>query len=213
MAEETGAIEVIGEWSLEQACRQLHDWQCQYPAAHRLHVGVNVSARQFRYSSLLSAIDRILAAYPLAEGSLNVELTESVLMDNANDGRTLLEALRSRHIQLCIDDFGTGYSSMSYLQQLPLNTLKIDRSFITAMSSEAGNPAIVQAIVTLAHSLELDVIAEGLESVDQMKTLAKMGCEYGQGFYFARPLSAANAEKLVARSPQWIASAAPRRLS
>ena len=208
VAEETGAIEAIGEWMLARACQQLHLWQSCYPQAKLLHVGVNVSARQFRQPTLLEAIDRILEAYPVAEGSLKVELTESALMDNPSAGKTLLQALRSRQIQLCLDDFGTGYSSMSYLQQLPLSTLKIDRSFVQEIALEEGNPAILLAIVTLAHSLGLNAIAEGVELPQQRQALTQMQCEYGQGYLFSKPLNAADAEIVIQRSPIWLTNAA-----
>ena len=202
VAEETGAIARIGLWSLEKACQQLQEWQVG--RKQPLSISVNISARQLIHSNLLNEIDRLLASIPLRGGQLKLELTESALMVNPKSARRLLQKLRERHIQLCLDDFGTGYSSMSYLQKLPLNTLKIDQSFVREMEAPDGNPAIVQAIVTLAHSLGMSAIAEGVESADLMHQLQAMGCEYGQGYFFAKPLSAAETGELLERRVNWL---------
>ena len=202
VAEETGAIADIGLWSLEKACQQLKEWQAG--REQPLSMSVNISARQLIHSNLLNEIDRLLASIPLHGGQLKLELTESALMVNPESARRLLQRLRERHIQLCLDDFGTGYSSMSYLQKLPLNTLKIDQSFVREMEAPDGNPAIVQAIVTLAHSLGMSAIAEGVESANLMHQLQAMGCEYGQGYFFAKPLSAAETGELLERRVNWL---------
>ncbi|WP_017324146.1 EAL domain-containing response regulator [Synechococcus sp. PCC 7336] len=201
IAEETGAIVDIGQWCLQQACSQLRQWQDWDAGLRSLSVSVNISARQFIHSNLLETVDRVLLETQLDSTCLKLELTESALMDNANSARNLLQALRDRQIQLCIDDFGTGYSSMSYLQQLPLNILKVDRSFVREMGRKGGNPAIVLAIVTLAHSLGLHAIAEGVETQEQMQQLREMGCEFGQGYLIAKPLSALAAGDLLKSFP------------
>ncbi|MEB3249356.1 MAG: EAL domain-containing protein [Merismopediaceae bacterium] len=156
---------------------------------HLLKVSVNISSRQLRDPLLLQQIDQVLADTQLDPQLLKLELTESILMDNLAVATEVLMALRQRHIDVCLDDFGTGYSSLSYLHRFPINTLKIDRSFIMHMSPNDENAEIVRTIITLAHTLGLDVIAEGIETDIQLAQLRWLGCEYGQGYYFARPLS------------------------
>ena len=202
VAEETGEIDRIGLWSLQQACQQLQIWQ--KGRDRPLWMSVNISPRQLIRSDLLSEIDRTLGEIPLRGGQLKLELTESALMVNPESARRLLQKLRDRHIQLCLDDFGTGYSSMSYLLKLPLNTLKIDQSFVREMGQDEGNPAIVQAIVTLAHSLGMTAIAEGVESLELVEQLRQMGCEYGQGYFFSMPLNAAEAEEFLKTDGLWV---------
>ncbi|MEM9512757.1 MAG: EAL domain-containing protein, partial [Cyanobacteria bacterium P01_E01_bin.48] len=202
VAEETGAISQIGLWSLQKACEQLQTWQVE--REQPLSISVNLSARQLIHSHLLDEIDRLMASTPLNGGQLKLELTESALMVNPESARRLLQKLRERHIQLCLDDFGTGYSSMSYLQKLPLNTLKIDQSFVREMETPGGNPAIVQAIITLAHSLGMTAIAEGVECAEIVHQLQAMGCEYGQGYFFSKPLSADETEKLLEQKVNWL---------
>ncbi|MGK7909889.1 MAG: putative bifunctional diguanylate cyclase/phosphodiesterase [Synechococcus sp.] len=202
VAEETGTISRIGLWSLRKACQQLREWQAD--REQPLSMSVNISARQLTHSHLLDRIDHLLASTPLNGGQLKLELTESALMVNPESARRLLQELRERDIQLCLDDFGTGYSSMSYLQKLPLNTLKIDQSFVREMGTPGGNPAIVQAIVTLAHSLGMSAIAEGVESAELMHQLQTMGCEYGQGYFFGKPLNAAETSELLERKMNWL---------
>ncbi|MEL7085911.1 MAG: EAL domain-containing protein [Cyanobacteria bacterium J06597_1] len=202
VAEETGAIAQIGLWSLRKACQQLQKWQAG--REQPLSMSVNLSARQLIHSHLLDEIDRLLKSIPLNGGQLKLELTESALMVNPESARHLLQNLRERHIQLCLDDFGTGYSSMSYLQKLPLNTLKIDQSFVREMETPDGNPAIVQAIITLAHSLGMTAIAEGVECAEIVHQLQGMGCEYGQGYFFGKPLSAGETGELLERKVNWL---------
>ena len=203
VAEETGLIVPLGNWLLEESCRQLRTWQLKYPEHPPMKISVNLSGKQLREPSLIEQIDRILSKTKLAATSLKLEITESILMENIEVITQTLLALRERKIQLSIDDFGTGYSSLSYLHRFPVDTLKIDRSFINEIKSGKENSAIVKTIVTLAHMLNMDVIAEGIETTSQLDQLKMLKCEHGQGFYFAKPLSKEEAEKLIAASTQW----------
>ena len=203
IAEETGLIIPLGNWLLEESCRQLKVWQLKYPEHSALKISVNLSGKQLKEPSLIGQIDHILVKTQLRATSLKLEITESVLMENIEQAAQTLLALRERKIQLSIDDFGTGYSSLSYLHRFPVDTLKIDRSFINEIQSGQENSAIVKTIVTLAHMLNMDVIAEGIETTSQLDRLKILKCEHGQGFYFSKPLSKEDAERLIASSPQW----------
>lgn len=203
IAEETGLIIPLGNWLLEEACRQLRTWQIQYPEHPPIKISVNLSGKQLREANLIEQIDRILAKTQLSPLSLKLEITESILMENLEAVTQTLLKLRARKIQLSIDDFGTGYSSLSYLHRFPVDTLKIDRSFVNEIRSGKENSAIVKAIVTLAHMLNMDVIAEGIETTAQLDQLKLLKCEHGQGYFFSKPLSREEAEKLIASSPQW----------
>jgi diguanylate cyclase (GGDEF)-like protein/PAS domain S-box-containing protein len=203
IAEETGLIIPLGAWVLREACRQMRLWQQEFPELALLTMSVNLSGRQFSKPNLAEQIQQILQETELAAPSLKLEITESVVMENAADATASLEQLSNSGIQLSIDDFGTGYSSLSYLHRFPLNTLKIDRSFVSRMDAEGENSEIVQTIITLAHNLGLDVIAEGVETADQMEQLRSLGCEAGQGFFFSKPLDSDSARALIAVTPRW----------
>ncbi|WP_246141990.1 bifunctional diguanylate cyclase/phosphodiesterase [Hyella patelloides] len=203
IAEETELIIPLGNWLLEEACQQLRKWQIKYPEYSPIKVSVNLSGKQLREPTLIQQIDCILAKTQLPPNSLKLEITESILMENLETATQTLLDLRQKKIQLSIDDFGTGYSSLSYLHRFPVDTLKIDRSFISEMKSGQENSAIVKAIITLAHMLNMDVIAEGIENMAQLEQLKILKCEHGQGYFFSRPLSREEAEKLIASSPQW----------
>jgi diguanylate cyclase (GGDEF)-like protein/PAS domain S-box-containing protein len=203
VAEETGLIVPLGNWLLRQACHQLKTWQTKYPEYRDLKISVNLSGRQLLENDLIEQIDRILRDTGLAGKHLKLEVTESILMENLEVATQILFALRERNIQLSIDDFGTGYSSLSYLHRFPVNTLKIDRSFINEMQPNNDNSAIVKVIVTLAHMLNMDVVAEGIETNSQLIELKSLQCEQGQGYLFAKPLSSEEAEALLIRLPQW----------
>ncbi len=190
MAEETGLIIPLGWWILRQACRQLRQWQDQWAIAQSLTMNVNLSSRQFVRSDLSQQVQTILADTGLSPTNLKLELTESTIMDSGNLVIDVLHQVRSLGVRLVIDDFGTGYSSLSYLCRFPINTLKIDRSFVSNMIIDTDSTEVVRTIVTLAHNLKMDVVAEGVETADQAESLAAMGCEYGQGFLFGKPLSA-----------------------
>ncbi|MBI2379993.1 MAG: EAL domain-containing protein [Gammaproteobacteria bacterium] len=201
IAEETGLIHELGLCILRQACRQLHAWQRQDPRLAELSISVNLSSRQFS-AQLLHDIERVLLDTGLAPEHLKLEITESLLMQNFESAREMLDGLRALGAQILLDDFGTGYSSLSYLHRFPLDVLKIDRSFISDLESESQHQVIVRTIRALAASLGLSVVAEGIENIAQCQALEALGCEYGQGYYFARPLAAADAERYLHASIQ-----------
>ncbi len=202
IAEETGLITPIGWWTLREACRQVSSWQTQFRSHRPLTVNVNLSCKQFTQPDLLAQIDQILQETELAVGSLKLEITESVVMDNPDLVKDLFLELQKRQIHLCIDDFGTGYSSLSRLHHFPISTLKIDRSFVSRIGALGENSEIVQAIVTLAQTLSMDVVAEGIEVLEQVDPLLKLQCEYGQGYFFSKPLDSEAALELL--RAQWM---------
>jgi diguanylate cyclase (GGDEF)-like protein len=187
VAEETGLIVPIGQWVLNEACAQVRQWQIDSPSHRALSLSVNLSARQVAQPDLLEQIKEALATSKLNPHCLKLEITESVVMENAEAAVLMFKQLRSLGVQLSIDDFGTGYSSLSYLHRFPLNYLKIDRSFVMRLTTDNDN-AIVRTISTLARNLGMEVIAEGIETEEQYQQLKMLGCEYGQGFLFSRPV-------------------------
>ena len=203
VAEETGLIVPLGSWLLKKACTELRNWQLKYPQHPPIKISVNLSGKQFREPQLIEEIDAILTETGLEGKFLKLEITESLLIDNLETVTETILTLRERDIQFSIDDFGTGYSSLSYLHRFPVDTIKIDRSFVTQIQADRENSAIIKAIVTLAHMLDMDVIAEGIETTAQLAQLKLLKCEYGQGFFFSKPLSKERAEALIAGSIQW----------
>jgi diguanylate cyclase (GGDEF)-like protein/PAS domain S-box-containing protein len=197
IAEETGLIIPIGQWVLTEACRQMSEWQRQTPAEPPLFISVNLSAKQFTQPDLLEQITRIVRETGLDPHSLKLEITESVVMENIEAVIGTLRRLKALGIELSIDDFGTGYSCLSYLHRLPIDTLKVDRSFVSQMSQNDENREIVRTIITLAQSLGLKVVAEGIETKEQMAQLRALKCEGGQGFLFSRAVEAEAAGKLL----------------
>jgi diguanylate cyclase (GGDEF)-like protein/PAS domain S-box-containing protein len=198
VAEETGLILTIGQRVLESACRQAREWQETFPASPPLFVSVNLSVKQFNQPGLVEDIANLLAESQLPPRCLKLEITESVFSDNIEAAVGLLTQLRELGVQLSIDDFGTGYSSLSYLQRFPIDTLKIDRSFVTQMMENEENLAIVRTIVALAQNLGMDVVAEGVETEDQLKLLRKLECENGQGYLFSTPLGGQQLDQFIA---------------
>ncbi|MBE9127970.1 MULTISPECIES: EAL domain-containing protein [unclassified Coleofasciculus] len=197
IAEETGLITPIGWWTLREACHQLSIWQQTFKSDRPLTMNVNLSCKQFIQPDLLSQIDKILKETNLTVGSLKLEITESVVMDNPDLVKTLLLELKRRQIHLCIDDFGTGYSSLSRLHNFPISTLKIDRCFVSRIGALGENSEIVQAIVHLAKTLSMDVVAEGIEVLEQVSPLIALQCQYGQGFFFSKPVDSDAAGELL----------------
>ncbi|HEY0728371.1 MAG TPA: EAL domain-containing protein, partial [Pyrinomonadaceae bacterium] len=188
VAEETGLIVPIGEWVLLEACKHIRECQTAFPSHRSLSLSVNLSARQVAQSDLLDRIKEALAISKLNPHCLKLEITESVVMENAEAAALMFKQLRSLGVQLSIDDFGTGYSSLSYLHRFPLNYLKIDRSFVSRLTTDNDN-AIVRTISTLARNLGMEVIAEGIETEEQYQQLRMLGCEYGQGYLFSHPVN------------------------
>lgn len=209
IAEETGLIVQIGQWVLEEACRQLRRWQEHYPNSQVMQMSVNLSGKQFVQPNLIGNIRDVLRRTGVDPSNLKLELTESVVMDNVDVAISTLRQIRGIGVDLSVDDFGTGYSSLSYLHKFPLTTLKIDRSFVMDMKKDE-NKEIVRTIVMLAHTLGMDVIAEGIETQDQMLQLRSLHTKYGQGYYFSKPLPGMEATKLVAEDKQWAVAPALR---
>ena len=198
VAEETGLIVPIGEWVLNEACGQVRQWQLDSPSHRSLSLSVNLSARQVAQPDLLERIKEALDTSKLNAHCLKLEITESVVMENAEAAALMFKQLRSLGVQLSIDDFGTGYSSLSYLHRFPLNYLKIDRSFVMRLTTDNDN-AIVRTISTLAQNLGMEVIAEGIETEEQYQQLKMLGCEFGQGYLFSHPVPTDGVAHLLAQ--------------
>jgi diguanylate cyclase (GGDEF)-like protein/PAS domain S-box-containing protein len=198
-AEETGSIVPIGLWVLETACRQMAAWQERYPLPTPLAISVNVSARQLGDGNFAADVQRILAQTAIPPESLHIEITESVLMENPHLARQTLLAVRALGVQIDLDDFGTGYSSLSYLHSFPIDTLKIDRSFVSTSGTGVANPEIVQSILALAESLSIKTTAEGIETEEQLQQLRSLNCANAQGYYFSKPVDRVAAATLIAK--------------
>jgi len=203
VAEETNLIIPIGQWVLVQSCQQLRAWQQQFPTHSAMMISVNLSGKQFAQPDLLLQIKQILQEAELEAHCLKLEITESVVMNNVESAIAVLLQIKALNVRLSIDDFGTGYSSLSYLYRFPVDTLKIDRSFVSRMDHDPESVKIGQTIVALAHNLNMDVVAEGVETATQFAQLKTLGCEYGQGYFFSKPLDAQAAEALIKTQPQW----------
>ena len=197
VAEETGLIIPIGQWVLEQACRQVVAWRVELPEQAALMVSVNLSPRQFQQPNLVAQTSRALREAGLAPPWLKLEITESVIMQDVEATIKTLMQLKELGVQLAIDDFGTGYSSLAYLKRLPLDILKIDRAFIKGIGQDSEDTAIVRAIIAMAKSLNLSITGEGVETADQAALLREWACDKAQGYYFARPMSQADFAELL----------------
>lgn len=199
VAEETELIVPLGQWVLFESCRQIKEWQTKWTFPSPLTISVNLSAKQFKQPDLVEQIKQILYQTKLDPQSLRLEITESVVMDNAETATAMLRQLRSLGVQLSIDDFGTGYSSLSYLHRFPVNILKIDRSFVSRMAIDEESLGIVETIIALAAKLKMKTVAEGVETQEQSEQLKKFNCEYAQGYLFSEPVAAGRAEELISR--------------
>jgi diguanylate cyclase (GGDEF)-like protein len=201
-AESTGLIIPLGRWTLEQACREAAKWQTVQDAEEPVTVSVNLSARQLHRTEFLSELLTILEATGLHAAALKLELTESALFGQSEQSVRALEGIRQAGIQLHIDDFGTGFSSLNYLSRLPVSALKVDRSFVSGLATDDGNTKIIRGVAMLAHSLGIQVIAEGIETEGQLGMLRdELGCDFGQGFLFSKAVDAKAASKLLGSQP------------
>jgi EAL domain-containing protein (putative c-di-GMP-specific phosphodiesterase class I) len=203
LAEETNLIIPIGIQVLEEACRQAQDWRMRFPSYSESIMNVNLSMRQFQQTNLAENILGILGKQCLDPNLLKLEITESASMKDAATSLAVMANLRALKIHLAIDDFGTGYSSLSYLKRMPVDTLKIDKIFVDGLGLDNESTAIVQAIISLAAVLNINVTAEGIENAEQLSILRTMGCDVGQGYHFSRPLPPKDAEKLMEQDITW----------
>jgi EAL domain-containing protein (putative c-di-GMP-specific phosphodiesterase class I) len=202
VAEETGLIVGIGQWSLQEACRQMRHWQDRYLGEPPLSVSVNISAKQFD-QALVEDVRQILQETGLDTRSLVLEMTESVIMDKSDTAAPLFVQLQDLNIRLHIDDFGTGYSSLAYLHNFPIDVLKIDKTFISRMNVDKEKDEIVRAVINLAQNLNMDVIAEGVETKEQLRALKAMKCSHAQGYLFSDALTDKKVEALLAKQPTY----------
>jgi EAL domain-containing protein (putative c-di-GMP-specific phosphodiesterase class I) len=198
VAEETGLISELGWWNLREACRQICEWKKRHISHADLIMSVNLSVKQFMQPTLVDNIRKLLQELHLPAETLQLELTESSVMTDPHTAISMLKEIKAQGICLAIDDFGTGYSSLSYLHRFPLNTVKIDRSFTSAMSNGGDGIQIIKTIMPLASNLGFDVVAEGVETSEQVMLLKELRCKYAQGYYFSKPLSADAAEEFLA---------------
>ncbi len=199
IAEDSGLIVPIGRWVLQEACHQAKSWQQQWPATPPLTLAVNLSARQLQHPAILDEVRAALAAADLDPQSLVLEITETAVMEQLDAAVAILTRLRDLGVRLALDDFGTGYSSLSYLQRLPVDILKIDRSFIGGVTGSAEESALARAIINLGQTLGLETVAEGIETAEQLAVLRELGCQLGQGYHLARPLGPAAVDALLDR--------------
>lgn len=200
IAEDTGLIIPLGWWVLQEACRQLRAWQVQCLTCPPLTISVNLSVKQFAQPNLVEQITRILHETNLEPWNLKLEITESVLLKATESVADVMQQLKSLGVSLSLDDFGTGYSSLSYLHRFPINTLKIDRSFISGVGNDLDTWEIVRAIAMMAHALGMDVIAEGVETKEQLSRIKALKCKYVQGYFFSKPVNSATAGELIAQN-------------
>ncbi len=188
VAEETGLIIFLGAWVFREACKTLHAWHQDMAGGEKLTMSVNISAREFNEKGFVSQVKRVLEETRVDPSRVRLEITESVTMDDAEHAVHVLSELRALGLQLSVDDFGIGYSSLSYLHRFPLNVLKIDRSFVNDIVKNPESRDVITSIVSLARSMNLEVVAEGAECEEQVAELKKLGCDFGQGFVFYEPL-------------------------
>ena len=198
VAEETGLIVPVGKWVLNQACNDMVKWQKKMVDHTLLFMSVNISSKQFLRPNVITEIQEILQDSGLPPNQLKLEITETALMEDRDEAVRIIKRLKESGIQIVIDDFGTGYSSMSYLQQLPIDTLKIDRSFVSKINEVPDeNKNIVETIINLAHQLNMNVVAEGVETAAQHSALSDMKCQLAQGYLFSKPLKKKKMEALI----------------
>ncbi|MEN9520633.1 MAG: hypothetical protein RLZZ381_3221, partial [Cyanobacteriota bacterium] len=206
IAEDTGLILDIGQWLLRESCRQLQAWRKQFasiPEIDSLKMSINLASQQLQEPEFIQKLDQILLETGLDGSSLRLEITESVLIEPEGTIQNTLRQIKNRNIKLSIDDFGTGYSSLSYLRRFPIDNLKIDRSFIDQMNCNSENFEIVRLIITLAKTLGMKTISEGVETALQLNQLKGLGCEFAQGYLFSIPLAPEEIELMLSKYPQF----------
>ncbi len=197
LAEETGLIVDIDRWVLETACHQMQRWREEYPTNPPIRLSVNISVREFKYGKLPNEVARVLERTGFDANLLQLEITESAMLEDIQGVHATLRALRELAVDVAIDDFGTGYSSLRYLQRFPVEALKIDKDFVEELRENANNSGIVEAVSKLANTLGMTFVAEGIETVEQFNQLQLLGCSMGQGYYFSKPLSTEDTERLL----------------
>ena len=203
ISESTGLIIPMTVQILKSACTQVVEWQASWPQGTPLSVAVNLSGKHFGHPALVEQITTVLSETGIDPAHLKLEITESAVMENAETAILMLKQIKETGVQISIDDFGTGYSSLSYLHRFPIDQLKVDRSFVSAMEENTENGEIVRTVIALAKALNLKVVAEGIESIHQYHQLRVLGCEYGQGYLFSKPLPVADIERLLADKSRW----------
>jgi EAL domain-containing protein (putative c-di-GMP-specific phosphodiesterase class I) len=203
VAEETGLINPINMWVLQSACQQLQIWQNHSTASQTLTMSVNLSAGLFYQPNFIAQIDNILCDTQVNPASLEIEITESVIMKNTDEIKIILQQLKDRKIKLIMDDFGTGYSSLSYLHMFPFDALKIDQSFVKLMQENKENMGLVPAMIGIATSMGMTAIAEGVETPEQLAQLKNLNCHFAQGYLFSQAISQKLVLELMQSSPQW----------
>jgi EAL domain-containing protein (putative c-di-GMP-specific phosphodiesterase class I) len=202
LAEQTGLIVTLGEWIRAEACRQVADWHHRYQLHPAIEVSVNLSALQLRQADLVARVTRTLDETGLSPWQLRLEITESSMVHDPNSAIATLQSLRAVGVQLAVDDFGTGFATFSSFKQLPVDSLKIDRSFVSGLQQDPQDTAIVHAVIAFGKMLGLRVTGEGIETAGQIEQLRALGCDYGQGYYFARPLPSNGIESMLEGSDQ-----------
>lgn len=203
VSEYTGLVVPMTVQILRQACRQMVAWERNSPGAEPLTMSVNISGKHFAHNDLVETIERVLAETQIDPSCLKLEITEGAVMENAENAIAMLRKIKETGVKLCIDDFGTGYSSLSYLQRFPIDTLKVDRAFVSSMEDGSENGEIVRTVIALAKALKLNVVAEGIENIHQLHQLRVLGCEFGQGYLFSRPQPVREIEKLLEERNRW----------
>ena len=207
-AEETGVIIQLGEWVLEEACRQLQEWRRDLARAKTLCLNVNVSKRQVADSTLVDTVQRILGATKVPGKRLKLEITESAIMESPDSIAQILRRLKALGVEIHMDDFGTGYSSLSYLHRFPLDVLKIDRAFMSTLSVDNNYAEVIHTVVAMARTLNMEVTVEGVETKEKLQQLRNLRCHYAQGYYFSTPLDAEAARQVILDEPEWLKTAA-----
>jgi EAL domain-containing protein (putative c-di-GMP-specific phosphodiesterase class I) len=197
LAEESGAILPLGRWVMREAARQAFEWHQRFPARQHWTMSINVSVKQLQQPAFADEVRDVLVETGVDPARIILEITESIMVENAPVMLERLRALKQLGVRLAIDDFGTGYSSLSYLREFPLDLLKIDKSFIDDVGAMSGERELTRAIIELGKTLDLELVAEGIERGDQVSRLTSLECDLGQGFYFARPLDAAAVDQLL----------------